>query len=116
MTYYYLFIILFMVIAWLVEAVRKNQIRHFLKASGVCIVGALIGVCLNLSNLYHTWQYSQESMRGKSELVKKNSANQTSSGLERDYITQDMDLTGAEYKGWCQCAAGHEQDSHGSCG
>ncbi len=88
MTYYYLFIILFMVIAWFVEAVRKNQIRHFLKASAVCIVGALIGVCLNLSNLYHTWQYSQESMRGKSELVKKNSANQTSSGLERDYITQ----------------------------
>jgi hypothetical protein len=27
-------------------------------------------------------------MRGKSELVKENSANQTSSGLERDYITQ----------------------------
>ena len=27
-------------------------------------------------------------MRGKSELVKKNSANQTNSGLERDYITQ----------------------------
>ncbi len=27
-------------------------------------------------------------MRGKSELVKKNSANQTDSGLERDYITQ----------------------------
>ena len=88
MTYYYLFIILFMLIAWLVEAVRKNQIRHFLKASGVCLAGAAIGVCLNLSNLYHTWQYSQESMRGKSELVKKNSANQTSSGLERDYITQ----------------------------
>ena len=27
-------------------------------------------------------------MRGKSELVKKNSANQTNSGLDRDYITQ----------------------------
>ena len=48
----------------------------------------LIGICINLSNLYHTWQYSQESMRGKSELVKKNAANQTSSGLDRDYITQ----------------------------
>ena len=45
-------------------------------------------MCINLSNLYHTWQYSQESMRGKSELVKANTANQTSSGLERDYITQ----------------------------
>jgi len=43
---------------------------------------------LNLSNLYHTWEYGQETMRGKSELVKANSANQTSSGLDRDYITQ----------------------------
>jgi len=51
-------------------------------------LGAAIGVCINLSNLYHTWEYSQESMRGKSELVKQNSSNQTNSGLERDYITQ----------------------------
>ena len=88
MTYYYLFIILFLVIAWLVEAIQQKQLVHFAKATGVCLAGAAIGVCINLSNLYHTWQYSQESMRGKSELVKKNSANQTSSGLERDYITQ----------------------------
>ena len=88
MTYYYLFIILFLVIAWLVEAVREHQLARFAKATGVVAAGALIGVCINLSNLYHTWQYSQESMRGKSELVKPNSANQTSSGLERDYITQ----------------------------
>ena len=88
MTYYYLFIILFLVIGWLVEAIQQKQLVRFAKATGVCIVGAAIGVCINLSNLYHTWQYSQESMRGKSELVKKNSENQTSSGLERDYITQ----------------------------
>ena len=88
MTYYYLFIILAMVIAWLVDAIRQKQYLHFAKATGVCIAGAAIGVCINLSNLYHTWQYGQESMRGKSELVKQNSANQTNSGLERDYITQ----------------------------
>ena len=88
MTYYYLFIILFMVIAFLVEAVRKKQMAAFLKATGVCAAGAVIGVCMNISNLYHTWEYSQESMRGKSELVKEQSDNQTSSGLERDYITQ----------------------------
>ena len=88
MTYYYLFIILFLVIAWLVEAIQQKQLLRFAKATAVCIAGAAIGVCINLSNLYHTWQYSQESMRGKSELVKKNSENQTSSGLERDYITQ----------------------------
>lgn len=88
MSYYYLFIILFMVIAWLVEAIRQQQMARFLKATAVCIAGAAIGLCVNLSNLYHTWQYSKESMRGKSELVKANNANQTSSGLERDYITQ----------------------------
>ena len=88
MTYYYLFIILFLVIGWLVEAIQQKQLVRFAKATAVCIVGAAIGVSINLSNLYHTWQYSQESMRGKSELVKKNSENQTSSGLERDYITQ----------------------------
>ena len=88
MTYYYLFIIFFMLIAFLVEAIREKQLSRFWKATGVCLIGAAIGISLNLSNLYHTWQYSQESMRGKSELVKKNAANQTNSGLDRDYITQ----------------------------
>jgi len=86
MTYYYLFVIAAMVIAYIIES-RKDW-RHVLKATGVCLAGALIGVCLNLSNLYHTWEYSQETMRGKSELVKADAANQTSSGLDRDYITQ----------------------------
>ncbi len=88
MTYYYLFIILLMGVAWLVEAIKEKQMKRFLKATGVVALGAAIGVCINLSNLYHTWEYSKESMRGKSELVKQNSSNQTNSGLERDYITQ----------------------------
>ena len=88
MTYYYMFIIAFMVLAYLVDAIRKKRLAQFGKATAVCIVAATLGVVINLSNLYHTWQYAKESMRGKSELVKKNSANQTSSGLDRDYITQ----------------------------
>jgi hypothetical protein len=88
MTYYYLFIIIAMVLAWLFIAIRNHTMRNFWKASLVCLAGGLVGVAINLSNLYHTWQYTQESMRSKSELVKKNAANQTSSGLDRDYITQ----------------------------
>lgn len=88
MTYYYLFIILFMVIAYLVKSIREKQLAVFLKATGVLAAAALIGIAINLSSLYHTWQYQKESMRGKSELVKKDVANQTSSGLDRDYITQ----------------------------
>ena len=88
MTYYFLFVMLFMVIAYGVQAFRENTLTFYLKRTGVLIVAGLLGVCINLSNLYHTYEYSKESMRGKSELVKENSANQTDSGLERDYITQ----------------------------
>ena len=88
MTYYYLFIILAMVIAFCIDGLIKKQYQHLLKATAACLAGAAIGICINISNLYHTWEYGKESMRGKSELVKANSANQTSSGLDRDYITQ----------------------------
>lgn len=89
MTYYYLFIILFMVIAFLVNAIREKKMPQFVKASLVCVIAAVIGIAINASNLYHTWQYQKESMRGKSELVSKTDPkNQTNSGLERDYITQ----------------------------
>ena len=88
MTYYYLFIIFFMIVAFLIDAIRKRRMAAFLKATGVCAAAAVLGICMNISNLYHTWEYSHESMRGKSELVKEHTANQTSSGLDRDYITQ----------------------------
>ncbi len=88
MTYYYAFIVLFLVIAYLVDAIINKRMAHFIKASCVCLVGGILGIAANISNLYHTWEYQEESMRGKSELIKKNTTNQTSSGLERDYITQ----------------------------
>lgn len=88
MSYYFLFVMLFMAIAYGVLAWQKKQLPDFFKSTGVLVVAGLVGVCVNLSNLYHTYEYSKESMRGKSELVKENSADQTASGLERSYITQ----------------------------
>ncbi|MCR5131615.1 MAG: YfhO family protein [Prevotella sp.] len=93
MTYYYLFVILLMAIAFIVQSLTSRYAeakgwKHVVKATAVCLAAAAVGICINLSNLYHTWEYSKETMRGKSELVKPNTENQTSSGLERDYITQ----------------------------
>lgn len=87
MTYYYLFVIFFLVLAFIIDAIKSKNYIHICKALGACIVSALLAVLINGSNLYHTWQYSKETMRGKSELVKANTANQTSNGLERSYIT-----------------------------
>jgi len=89
MSYYFLFVMLFMVVAYLVEAQRTGKLKQFCQATGVLIVAGLIGVMMNLSNLYHTYSYSKETMRGKSELVQTgDAAKQTTSGLDRDYITQ----------------------------
>lgn len=89
MSYYFLFVMLFMAIAYGVEAYKAKQLPRFWKATGVLVIAGLIGVATNLSNLYHTYSYSKETMRGKSELVfEGDAAQQTSSGLNRDYITQ----------------------------
>ncbi len=88
MSYYFLFVMAFMAIAFGVEAWRKHEFPRFLKSTAVLVAAGVIGVAVNLSNLYHTYQYSKETMRGKSELVKPDTTNQTKSGLDRDYITQ----------------------------
>lgn len=89
MSYYFFFVILFFVGAYFEKAWRTKTLPQFFKASAVLIVAALVGIAANVSNLYHTYAYSKETMRGKSELVQTgNAAKQTSSGLDRDYITQ----------------------------
>ena len=88
MTYYYLFLMLFMAVAWLVSSIREKRMAQWLKATGVCIVGGVLGVLVNISNLYHTWEYSQQTMRGGTELSKGDGQTSTSGGLDRDYITQ----------------------------
>ena len=89
MSYYFLFVMLFMVIAFGVEAYRQHTMPQFLKASAVLVVAGLVGVAINLSNLYHTYTYSKETMRGKSELTQHPSAGSSATGgLDKEYITQ----------------------------
>src|SRR5690606_1245682 len=87
MTYYFLFVMLFMIVAFFVDALQKKQLPEFLKASAVVVIAGIIGVAANTSNLYHTYEYSKETMRGKSELTHHGEENKTDNGLERDYIT-----------------------------
>lgn len=88
MTYYFLIPELLMIFGFLIEAVMKKKVSQWLKATGVVAAAAILAVALNISNLYHTYTYADETMRGKSELVKQGrESDQTDSGLERSYIT-----------------------------
>ena len=97
MTYYSLVPILAIGIWLIVQTVRQKEWGHFAKASAICVLAALLGIGANLSNLYHTWEYAQETMRGKSYLTPLNSAGETpektpektnKGGLSKEYITQ----------------------------
>ena len=97
MTYYFLFVMLFVAVAYGIEALRSKTFGRWAKATGALLVGGLLAAAVNLPNLYHTWQYSKESMRGKTELTvaapktaeqKEAPEAEGTDGLARDYITQ----------------------------
>lgn len=92
MSYYFGFLILFLLIGLLVEALREQQLSRFIKASLVTLGAGLIALGINSSNLYHTYEYGQETIRGGSELSplpsedgKQIEAN--AKGLDKEYIT-----------------------------
>lgn len=88
MTYYFLFVMILLSIGFLVAAIREKKLLQFAKGVGVFAVASLIGVAVNVSNLYHTYQYSQQTMRGSSELAGSDSGKKGQTGLSKDYITQ----------------------------
>lgn len=86
MTYYFLPVMLLMSIACLIDAIRQKWLPRFCKGLAAIVVGAALAVCANLPNLYHTYQYSKETMRGRSELAQPGDSQR--SGLSAEYITQ----------------------------
>lgn len=89
MTYYFLFVMTFIVLAYGVDAIVRKQLGHWLKATLMIAVAGVLGVTANLPNIYHTYEYAKESMRGKAELTEttKGPAQKATDGLDRDYIT-----------------------------
>ena len=87
MTYYFLFVIAALSIAFLVKAIKKHKVAKWGIATAILAGAGALGVLANLPSLYSTYEYSKYTMRGgHSELTRNNS--EATSGLDRDYITQ----------------------------
>ncbi len=85
-TYYLLLIVVLYGIYELIRAASEKQLAHFAKVVGVLFVGALLAASTHITNLWATYDYGKETMRGKPELTKD--LENKSGGLDRDYITQ----------------------------
>ena len=86
MSYYFMIVVVGFVIAYGVMLFRSHNMRRWVKATCVLAVSAVLAVLANCPNLYHTYEYSKESMRGRhSELTSADGAK--GGGLDKDYIT-----------------------------
>lgn len=93
MTYYFLFVIIGIVIATLIQAIRTKALRQWTISTAVLAAAATLAVTANIPSLYYTYEYSKESMRGRhTELTPTQTADSQQApqgnGLDKNYITQ----------------------------
>lgn len=90
MSYYFAWVMAGFVIAYGVEALRAKRLKNWGMNTAVLAGAMLLAVAANAPNLYHTYEYSKETMRGRhSELTPVADAAPAArtAGLDRDYIT-----------------------------
>ena len=91
MSYYFLFVIFFMVLAYLWSALKEKNVRRWAIATGCVVAAGVLGVVANSPSLYNTYEYSKETIRGrKTEIVSADAAAMSAEekkGLDFDYIT-----------------------------
>lgn len=90
MTYYLLFIVVCIGIVYLVDAYRKKMLVHYGKAVLVMMIGVILALGLNATNIMATKEYADASTRGKSELTinPDGSPKAITDGLSFNYITE----------------------------
>ncbi len=95
-TYYLAMIILGFGIWQLCKAIKEKTLPAFFRTSAIVLVAGLLGVATNVNHLWPTYEYAQHTMRGGSELLPDEPAQETAaapgkksrSGLDLEYATQ----------------------------
>jgi len=82
-TYYTLIILIFYGIGQIVYYHNQNRLNHLFKRLGLLIIAALIAIGTFFGQIWSVLEYSNESIRGKSELLSTNT-----SGLDKGYAFQ----------------------------
>jgi len=90
MTYYLMFLIIILGIAYLVDAYKKKLLPYYFKSVTILLGAVILAIALNATNILATQEYVKESTRGKSELTiyPDGVPKEVTSGLDKDYITQ----------------------------
>lgn len=85
MSYYFLFVILALMLAWLWNALKRHSMKRWLIATGCCCVAGALAVGANSASLYNSYEYAKETVRGKATEITR--PGQDAAGMDRDAIT-----------------------------
>jgi len=108
-TYYTVLMLGVLGIVYLIDAGRKDRLLPFARAAGLLVVAGVLAFASNTGRLWTTYEYSQETIRGKSELTMKESSSGSAAGeagLSKNYafgwsygIDETFSLLIPNYKG-----------------
>ncbi len=87
MSYYFLFVIAAMIIAWGCTAWKEKRMKSWGIATLCTIAAGVLAVGANAASLYNSYEYSKETVRGKGTDLTPPAGTDTG-GMKRDAITQ----------------------------
>jgi hypothetical protein len=86
MTYYFLLALLIFVGIEIYHAIKEKRTKEMTKVFGYLGAAILLAVLVNASNLWTTYEYGKETIRGKSNLTMDKT--EPENGLPKDYAYQ----------------------------
>lgn len=88
-TYYLLLVVLIIGVVYLYQAIKQKTLPDFIKAIGIMLIAAIIGVASNATTLMASREYTDFSTRGDTGLtISKDGKEKPASGLSYEYITE----------------------------
>ncbi|MDR1865002.1 MAG: YfhO family protein [Bacteroidales bacterium] len=93
-TYYAAIIILIFMVFELIHVFKNNSYSRFIRGSAMLLLALTLAVCVNITNMLLTIEYTPDSTRGASEL--SNSDGDQTKGLDKSYILNDYSYGIAE--------------------
>ena len=86
MSYYFLFVVVAMILAWLYVAIRNHKTGSWAIATCCAIIAGALAVGANSASLYNTYEYSKETVRGRATDLSVSGSADTG-GMDRNAIT-----------------------------
>jgi hypothetical protein len=90
MTYYFGLLVLVLGVVYLIDAIKRKELKHYFLSVGLLLFAVGLGIAANATGLMATKEYADWSTRGKSELTinPDGTVKENTGGLSKEYITQ----------------------------